>query len=62
MILVLLQTDPAPAPEQTVVLEPAQLQTLIEHQAANTQAVMLGIGLLLLFLSALVLMTISRGR
>ncbi len=45
-----------------MVLEPAQLQTLIEHQTANTQAIMLGIGLCLLFMSALVLMTISRGR
>lgn len=61
-MLVFLQTDPAPAPEQTVVLEPAQLQTLIEHQAANTQAIMLGIGLILLFVSALVMMQVNRGR
>lgn len=61
-MLVFLQTDPAPAPEQTVVLEPAQLQTLIEHQAVNTQAIMLGIGLILLFVSALVMMQVNRGR
>lgn len=48
--------------ESTVVLDPAQVQTLIEHQAANTYAVMLGIGLLLLFVSALVFIEVNKGR
>lgn len=46
----------------TVYLEPQQLQVLVDHQAANTYAVMLGLGMVLLFLSALVLMEVVKGR
>lgn len=46
----------------TVVLEPSQLQAIIDQNAANTYAIMLGIGLVLLFVSVLAFIEVNTGR
>lgn len=46
----------------TVVLEPSQLQSLVDHQAANTYAIMLGLGLVIVALFTLLLIEIVKGR
>jgi len=46
----------------TVSLDPGQVEMLIQHQDANSQAIMLGIGLLLIFLSALTFIEVNKGR
>lgn len=46
----------------TVVLEPSQLQQLVAHNDANTYAIMLGIGFVILLLSGLVIAEILTGR